>query len=73
MVANFTTFLAAVNDPNVLAGDTLYLEPSATNYATGGVTISKRLVVIGPGYFLNPANTTTPVMQAYRSPPRVQL
>jgi hypothetical protein len=58
VVADHATFNSAVNAAAV--GDTIYLEPSATNYATGGMTVTRRLVVIGPGYFLNPANTTTP-------------
>src|SRR6185503_16285219 len=53
VVADFTTFTAAVNSASVLNGDTIHIEPSATSY--GGATISKRLVVIGAGYLLNPA------------------
>ena len=42
---------AAVN------GDTIYLEPSDINY--GSIAISKRLVIVGPGYLLN-KNPNTP-------------
>lgn len=35
------------------AGDTLYMIGSPTNYITAKVTITKRLVIIGPGYFLS--------------------
>lgn len=60
VTADFTTFNAAASSVLVLAGDTIHLEPSATNYATGSITLTKRLVVIGVGYFLDPANVTTP-------------
>lgn len=60
VVADFTTFHAAVNSASVLAGDTLYFEPSATDYSTNSMTLNKRLIVIGPGYFLDPANTSNP-------------
>lgn len=60
IVADFTTFHAAANSASVLAGDTLYLEPSATDYTTNSITLNKRLVVIGPGYFLDPANASIP-------------
>ena len=46
--ADFTTIQAAHNAAN--AGDTIYLEPSAGSY--GNLTATKRLVIIGPGYFL---------------------
>jgi len=58
VVADFTTFNAAVTA--AATGDTLYLEPSATSYATSSFTLAKRLVVIGPGYFLDPANAAEP-------------
>lgn len=56
--AAFSNFNAAVASASVLPGDTLYLEPSATAYTP--VQLNKRLVVIGPGYFLDPANTSFP-------------
>ena len=58
--ADFTTFNAAVNSGSVLAGDTLHIEASATTYSTASVILNKRLVVIGVGYFLDPADVTTP-------------
>jgi hypothetical protein len=58
--ADFTTFNAAATSGSVVAGDTLYMEPSATQYSTGSFVLAKRLVVIGPGYFLDPANTSYP-------------
>jgi len=48
------------------AGDTLYLVGSPVNYITTKVTITKKLIIIGPGYFLseNP-DTQTNVASAY--------
>ncbi|MFT4061279.1 MAG: hypothetical protein QM642_02870 [Edaphocola sp.] len=48
VAANYTTLSAAVS--GAAAGDTIYLEGSATNY--GGATIAKKLTIIGTGYFL---------------------
>lgn len=59
VVADFTDFNSAANAATVLAGDTIHLESSATTYATGS-SLTKRLVVIGTGYFLDPSNTSTP-------------
>jgi hypothetical protein len=56
--ADFTTFPAAIASASVINGDTVHIEPSATDYT--GVTLTKRLIIIGVGYFLDPANTTTP-------------
>ena len=60
VVADFTTFNAAATSTSVLVGDTIHIEPSNTVYTTGNITLSKRLVVIGTGYFLNPADATFP-------------
>ena len=46
--ANFTSFTAAQNVAS--NGDTLYFEGSPVSY--GDITITKPLVIIGPGYFL---------------------
>jgi len=56
--ADFTTFKAAHDGAS--SGDTLYFEGSPTAYGTND-TITKQLVIIGPGYFLNENDTT----QAY--------
>lgn len=48
--ADFTSITAAHSSSSVLAGDTIYLEPSAGTY--GDITFTKKLVVIGNGYFL---------------------
>ncbi len=58
--ADYTTLTNAQNA--AAAGDTIYVEGSATNY--GSSTITKQLYIFGPGYFLdqNPetqANTQT--------------
>lgn len=46
------TNLQAAHD-GATAGDTLYLIGSSVNYITTKVTVTKRLVIIGPGYFLS--------------------
>lgn len=50
--ADFTTLQAAHN--GAAAGDTLYLEGSTTDY--GGLTCTKKLSIIGPGYYLTENN-----------------
>lgn len=52
--ADFTTLQAAHD--GAASGDTLHIEGSATTYS--GITINKKLTIIGPGYFLgeNPGN-----------------
>lgn len=47
--ASFSTFTAAHNAAYVYPGDTIYLEPGAGTY--GDVTITKKLIIIGNGYF----------------------
>ena len=49
VTANFTSLQAAHD--GAAAGDTLYLESSPTSY--GAVTCSKKLYIIGTGYFLD--------------------
>jgi hypothetical protein len=48
----------AVNWSSIATGDTLHVEGSGKSYATA--TITKKLVIIGPGYFLseNPQTST---------------
>jgi hypothetical protein len=60
VTADFTTFHAAVGSASVLAGDTLHFESSTADYVTNGITLTKRLVLIGTGYFLNPADVNFP-------------
>ena len=48
--ANFVDINAAMASADVVAGDTLYLDPG--NVLASAQTISKAVTVIGPGYFL---------------------
>ena len=59
MNANFISFVAAQS--TVSANDTLYFEGSTVSY--GDITVSKPLVIIGPGYFLdeNPQTQSTAI------------
>jgi len=59
VVADFTSFSNAATAASVAPGDTLHIEASATAYESS-FTLTKRLTVIGLGYFLNPANASTP-------------
>lgn len=54
--ADFTSASQAVNASQVAPGDTLYFEGSVWQY--GDVSIGKRLVIIGPGYFLGENDST---------------
>ena len=64
--ADYADLDEAVNDNiNVVSGDTLYLEGSAIEYS--GATLTKRLTIMGPGYFLaenpqTPANTSSAII-----------
>jgi hypothetical protein len=49
--ADFTQLSTALTNAAVLQGDTMYLEGSPTVY--NGATLSKKLVIIGTGYFLS--------------------
>jgi len=48
--AHFTDINAAMSSSEVQAGDTLYLDPGCT--LTSTQTVSKRVTIIGTGYFL---------------------
>jgi hypothetical protein len=48
---DFTTLQAAHD--GAAAGDTLYMIGSPLDYITDRVTVTKKLIIIGPGYFLN--------------------
>lgn len=52
--ANFTQLSVAVAHASVSTGDTLYVEGSTTLYTS--FELKKRLVIIGPGYFLSGAS-----------------
>lgn len=49
--ADFTTLAEAAESASVNPGDTLHLEASSTPYSPA--TITKRLVILGPGFFLS--------------------
>jgi len=46
------------------AGDTLYLIGSGVSYISAKVTINKRLIIIGPGHFLNNPETQVSLLPA---------
>lgn len=54
--SNFTNLQQANDSTGVAAGDTVYLEGSTVNY--GNVTLTKKLIVVGPGYFLGENDST---------------
>lgn len=56
LYASFTSPQIAHDATEVLAGDTLYIEGSAASY--GDLTLTKSLVLIGPGYFLAENDST---------------
>ena len=49
---HFADINAAMNSSEVQEGDTLYLDPGCTYGAFEGQTISKKVTVVGTGYFL---------------------
>ena len=61
--ADFISLQVANKDNKVLNGDSIHLEGSATSY--GNITITKKLVIIGPGYFLTEnKNSSSNALQA---------
>jgi hypothetical protein len=58
--AHFTQLADAMASSSVLAGDTLYVEGSTVGYQA--LELKKRLVIIGPGYFLS-GTTGNPGLQ----------
>lgn len=52
--ANFLSVAEAVASNNVFAGDTLYVEPG--HFELSSVTIEKKLIIIGPGFFFTENN-----------------
>jgi hypothetical protein len=48
---DFTSLNAACNAAS--SGDTLYVIGSPNNYLSGKITLNKKIIIIGPGYFLN--------------------
>lgn len=62
VAADFSTITACVASASVLNDDTVHVEGSAAAY-NNNVTLNKRLVIIGTGYFLSGANSN-PGLQA---------
>ena len=63
VTTDFTTAQAAINAAGVVDGDTIHIEPSGTSY--GNLTLTKRLVIIGNGYFLGTSGSNSnPDLQA---------
>jgi hypothetical protein len=62
--ANYTTIAEAVDAAQ--AGDTIHIEGSVTPY-TGDVIVDKKLVIIGPGYFL----AASPQTQHYKESAKI--
>lgn len=60
--ANFKDIKAAHDDSQVLAGDTLMVEGSQTYYTS--FTCTKKLVIVGPGYFLSDNYQSADVLPA---------
>jgi len=60
--ADFHSLQTAVSDPGVANFDTLYVESFGDNY--GDITLTKPLVLIGAGYFLNENDTTQALKDA---------
>ena len=54
--ADFSTFQAAHDA--AASGDTIYVEGNGNEAHYGNITISKKLIIIGPGYFLNENDST---------------
>jgi hypothetical protein len=66
--ADFTTIQAAHDVATVSAGDTLHLDPSGVSY--GALVSTKKLIILGPGYFLNEntnqqANPATAIIEMF--------
>jgi hypothetical protein len=61
VAADFNSGTAAIASPSVVDGDTLHFEANSIPYA--GFELSKRLVIIGTGYFLSGTNSN-PGLQA---------
>ncbi|MFN8250672.1 MAG: hypothetical protein U0V75_02225 [Ferruginibacter sp.] len=72
ITADFTTLSGAVSSASVLSGDTIHVEPSATQYSFP--TVNKQLTIIGNGYLLTGTgsnaglqeNTLTSIVGGFR-------
>ena len=54
--ADFSTFQAAHDA--AAAGDTIYVDGTGENLSYGHAAVTKKLIIIGPGYFLNENDST---------------
>jgi hypothetical protein len=54
--ADFSTFQAAHDAAT--EGDTIYVDGTGVNLSYGAATVSKKLIIIGPGYFLEENDST---------------
>ncbi|HSO89285.1 MAG TPA: right-handed parallel beta-helix repeat-containing protein [Draconibacterium sp.] len=54
--ADFSTFESA--HEAAAAGDTIYVDGTGENLSYGNATLTKKLILIGPGYFLNENDST---------------
>lgn len=59
--ADFSSLQTAVGSPYVYLNDTVYVEGFGSSY--GNITLSKPLVLIGPGFFLDQNDTTQAIKQ----------
>jgi len=64
---DFTSIQAAVDAAHATNGDTIHVEGSVTPYDPSGVLITKRVVILGPGYHL----TVNPETQHQKPSARV--
>lgn len=67
VTANFRTLQAANDSAAVMDGDTLYVAGSPTSY--GSLNVTKELIIIGPGYFLDENPDTQAVTEAAKTGP----
>jgi hypothetical protein len=68
--ADFSSISAAIGSSGVVNDDTIYLEGSSTSYAFA--TLNKRLIIIGPGYFLSNSGGN-PGLQFNDQPAKVSI
>jgi len=67
VTADFTTLQNANDNAAVMDGDTLYVAGSPTSY--GSLSLTKELIIIGPGYFLDENPDTQAVTEAAKTGP----
>ena len=60
---DFASINAAMSSADVLAGDTLYLDPGTS--LSGDQTVSKQVTIVGPGYFRSDTPHAFAYLQSY--------